>query len=450
MADYIGHQIGNYRLTKEIARGSFGSVYLAQHTVLTERKVAVKLLHAHLNSQQEREQFLQEARYLEQLSHPHILNLIDVGIHDGLPYLIMTYAANGSLRDKLRSYSSTIIPETQALVILSQVGQGLYYAHQKNIIHRDLKPENILFDAQGHALLADFGIATMLTNISMKQVTVISGTPSYMAPEQFRGNVSKESDQYALGCIAYELFTGRLPFSAPDFVSMGYKHTTERPIPPRHFNPYLSSSIEQAILKVLSKQRNERFLDVNAFTSVLFSPPQTQIQITLPRQEFIQTAYSPISQIAPPPPANVARTRQFEYLPSQQGVSLQVASHTSRNSSKKPKRFLLKPFSPTRSPAPKWQRLLSWGFAALEIILLIRFLFRILGADQDSGFITFLYSLTHIFLSPFFGAINDQSLGTRSVLEVTTLFVIVFYYVLYRIILYVSDLLALPPKLGKK
>src|SRR5947209_10525230 len=177
--------IGNYRVLSELARGSFGRVYLAQHSVLTNRTVAVKLmLNSPLNSQDEREEFLQEARFLEVLHHPSILPIFDVGIHEGLPYIVSEYATQGSLRHRLQQTSPQLAPMDAALTILSQIGQALHHAHKLNIVHRDLKPENILFNAKGDALLADFGLATSLSSVSMKSATT-AGTPRYMAPEQF-------------------------------------------------------------------------------------------------------------------------------------------------------------------------------------------------------------------------------------------------------------------------
>ncbi len=299
MADingFIGKQIGNYRVVSEISSGAFGSVYQAQHFILRERTVAIKILHAYLSSSKEREQFLQEAQFLEKLKHHHILSIIDVGFSEGFPYLMAEYASRGSLREHLKGQSPRLLSLDEAGTILSQIGQALHYAHQQNIIHRDLKPENILFNAQGDALLADFGIATMLSTASIKHVTVIGGTPPYMAPEQFQGMVSKESDQYALGCIAYELLTGRQPFSAPDFISMGFKHITEQPLAPTHLNPHVSLSLEQVILKAMAKQRADRYANVSSFISALQSaatfaghtspvyttPPPTGVQTIAP------------------------------------------------------------------------------------------------------------------------------------------------------------------------
>jgi tetratricopeptide (TPR) repeat protein/tRNA A-37 threonylcarbamoyl transferase component Bud32 len=261
----IGRNIGNYVIVAEIASGSFGQVYRAQHTYLTKRLVAIKFLHStYLDSLQERERFLQEAQFLEILKHPHILPIIDVGIDVGTPYIVSEYATNGSLRDLLMARAGQPLELEEGIKNLSQVGEALHYAHEQQVIHRDLKPENILFNAHGDALLADFGIATMAATASVK-LSGLSGTPSYMSPEQFRGTIGKRSDQYALACITYELFTGYKPFSAPDFFAIGMKHISEEPIKPSHLNSQISSRLEKVILKGMSKLRTDRYPDVKSF-----------------------------------------------------------------------------------------------------------------------------------------------------------------------------------------
>ena len=308
----IGKKIGNYRITVEINSGAFGSVYKAEHTYLKERVVAIKLLHTYMEALQERMQFAQEAQFLAMLEHPHVLSLLDFGFSEHRPYLITRYAAGGSLRDMLKQQTSISIEK--AISILTQIGQALHHAHQQNIIHRDLKPANVLFNAQGEALLADFGIATMLSTASIKQLATIGGTPQYMAPEQFRGLVSKEGDQYALGCIAYELMSGHLPFSAPDFLSMGFKHLSEKPIPPTRYNPHIPAETEAAILKAMAKQRHERHATLPIFLTALMAPftqtPARKAVPTMPpgtpvaqalniSHTFTQSSMHKISPLAP-------------------------------------------------------------------------------------------------------------------------------------------------------
>lgn len=278
--NYIGKKIQNYLVTEKLACGTSGCVYKAQHTIFTDRIVAIKFIHiAHWQSSEESSGFLKEAQLPEQLQHKHILHIIDVGVDDNVPYLITDYAPNGSLQDRIFSQASHPLPINEALTILSQIGDALQCAHDHNIIHRDLKPGNILFDVQRNALLSDFGAAIMLTTISIKNADGF-GTPAYMAPEQIDSQVSKESDQYALGCIAYELFTGRRPFHAETPLSFLYKHATEPPTPPRHWNPEIPPHIEYAILKALAKKPSDRHLSVAAFIRLLCMPPEEALDIT--------------------------------------------------------------------------------------------------------------------------------------------------------------------------
>ncbi len=316
----IGKQIGNYRVVAEINSGAFGRVYQAQHIILRERIVAIKLLHAYLGSPKEREQFLQEAQFLEKLKHPYCLPIIDAGIHNGLPYVVSEYAMNGSLRNRLRRQSPHAVPVKEALTILTQIGQALQHAHQQGIIHRDLKPENILFNAKGDALLADFGIAIVLATSSVRQVDA-TGTPAYMAPEQFRGMISKESDQYALGCIAYELFTGHQPFTAPDFVAIGFLHAAEPPLAPTHYNSHLPAHTEQAILKALAKQRADRYPTIADFITALRAPTMEQAQVLRAPEEEIPTVLSTqVPTLAQTYPLGVSQRSKGQWM--QEGNTL--------------------------------------------------------------------------------------------------------------------------------
>ncbi|HEY6286743.1 MAG TPA: serine/threonine-protein kinase [Ktedonobacteraceae bacterium] len=304
---YIDRCIGNYRIVALLGSGGFGSVYRGVHTILTDRTVAIKILHTYLASMEECSRFLQEARLLEYMHHPHILHIFDVGIDNRVPYLVAEFASNGSLRDRIKRYAPNLFPLETSLSILSQIGQALEYAHQQNVIHRDLKPENILFDAKGAALLADFGIATQLTTNSVKHVTV-TGTPSYMAPEHFQGSASKESDQYALACIAYELFTGQVPFTSSDFFALGFKHLTENAIAPTQLNPALPVTIEVAILKAMSKQRGDRYVDIRSFVTAMqdydVSYDSTVISASQTQLSSMQSTYIPTPSLSRMPEAH--------------------------------------------------------------------------------------------------------------------------------------------------
>ncbi len=286
MQSMLEKHIGNYRITAEIASGTFGSVYLAKHLVFDdEPPVAIKLLHTHLGSEKERERFFQEARFLRKLKHPYILPLLDAGLSEGFLYLVVEYASNGTLRDRLCLHPSLPLPLEDALCVLSQIAQALQYAHSQNVVHRDLKPANILFNIKGEAILADFGIAVVLEQT--KRVGE-AGTPLYMAPEQFQGEVSKKSDQYALGCIAYELLTGQRPFDAPDFIALWYKHAHEQPLPPTQLNPNLPEYMEQALLKAMAKQREDRYSDISAFIAALQQAPEPTVILGKTREDWLK------------------------------------------------------------------------------------------------------------------------------------------------------------------
>lgn len=284
---YVGKQIGNYRITNLFDSGSFGRIYRATHIYLPNRIVAIKVMHlTYLGSQKERENFLQEARLLEISKHPNILSIYDLGIDEGYPYFIAEFAPNGSLRSRIQRYLPHPLPRQEALTILTQVGQALHYVHEQLIVHRDLKPENILFNAKNEALIADFGIAVFLETQKTKYVNVI-GSPLYMPPEQFEGFASRRSDQYALACIAYELFTGQPPFTAAHPVALWSKHQNEQPRPLTEINPAVPAHIERAILTALAKKREDRYHDVASFVSDLLTPRTSALKSSKTKQEWV-------------------------------------------------------------------------------------------------------------------------------------------------------------------
>src|SRR5215469_274289 len=266
---FIGRLIGSYRIDAIISSGPFNHVYRGEQHFHTGHFVAIKLWHTIHLSPQKQLHFLQEARLLKMLKHPHLLPILDMGIHEDMPYLITAYAAKGSLRDRIeRQSSSHPVPFQEIVTLLSQVGQVLHYVHQYEITHGNLKPANILLTARGEALLTDFTFSTLL------EATRGASTPGinsayYMAPEQFQGVTSKASDQYALGCIAYELLTGRVPFTAVDCSGLGRKHATESPLAPTQLNMLLPIPIEEAILQALAKQQSARHASMKDFITAL-------------------------------------------------------------------------------------------------------------------------------------------------------------------------------------
>ncbi|WP_162005750.1 protein kinase domain-containing protein [Dictyobacter vulcani] len=283
--ELLGKQLASYILAESLGHGAFGSVYLGKHFLLTQKPpVAIKVLNTVLNSQEEFDRFFQEAVILDNLAHPNILPVIDANLYEGYPFFVAEYAPGGSLRDRLDQLDGAPMQVEEAVTILTQVGAGLQHAHDMDVVHRDLKPANILFNAKDDAVLADFGIALEIQKT--RRVDEI-GTPAYMSPEQFKGKLSKKSDQYALGCIAYEILTGQQLFISDDPYIIGYKHIFEAPIDPRDLNADLSPAMAAALLKALSKERDDRFESVAEFIQVLqsaLSSPRTGQKRTATRQ----------------------------------------------------------------------------------------------------------------------------------------------------------------------
>ncbi|HTK09000.1 MAG TPA: protein kinase [Ktedonobacteraceae bacterium] len=268
-----GQLIGSYRIVQEIARGQYALIYKATHIVLKNRIVALKLLYTmSVSSEQELEEVFQEARILEQLQHPHILPVIDTNVYERHPYTVTEFAVHGSLRDRLRKQKKQPLSLTEALAILGQIGEGLQFAHDHKIVHSDIKPENILFDASNSVRISDFDNARILRRAN-EQASNGGGTPSYMAPEQFQGKVRKESDQYALGCIAYELLTGERPFKGDDLPTLTQAHLHSEPQSPSQLNAEVSPGLEQAILRAMAKRYTERYESVAAFMQALTTAP---------------------------------------------------------------------------------------------------------------------------------------------------------------------------------
>ena len=263
--------VGNYEVIQHIADGAFGCVYLVRHHYLSRRRFALKVLNSDRQySVFEQNRFMQEALFLDVLHHPAIPRLFESGIEsNGTPYIVLEYAPNGTLRSLLKRYPSHLMPFTRAMAILDDVAGALTYMHDLGILHHDIKPENILFKENGASMLADFGIALVQENIAVCRAAAMVGTPAYMAPEQYRGYTSRRTDQYSLAVLAYELFTGRLPFEVQTRNEMREMHLYSRPLPPSCFNRSLPPHIDAALLKALEKKRAHRFDDVASFMKAL-------------------------------------------------------------------------------------------------------------------------------------------------------------------------------------
>src|SRR5258708_24057177 len=285
---YIGKRVNHYRIVAEISSSSpISRTYQAEHTERKKAFVALKIFHTIHLLHQRRDLFLQEVQRYKRLKHAHLLPLLDAGIDDDVPYLVTEFVASNSLRDRLLFQPGHILPVQEAVSILTQVGQALYYMHQRNIVHGHLKPENILLREGREVLLTDFSIAVLTGTLNSKDIYAANVYP-YMAPEQFAGWINKSSDQYALGCIAYELLTGHAPFTVTSFAAMQGKHANEKPVAPTQHNLLLPITLEQVILKAMEKNSAYRYPTVQDFGIALqpstsgYAPQSRPIEITTP------------------------------------------------------------------------------------------------------------------------------------------------------------------------
>jgi eukaryotic-like serine/threonine-protein kinase len=265
MRDHTGQQLGNYRLLHLLGQGGFANVYLGEHTHLNIR-AAVKVLHEQLEAQA-RENFLQEAKTIATLKHPQILRVLDYGMDDSTPFLIMEYAPGGTLRKK--HPHGSIVPLSMIVSYVKQVTAALQYAHDQQLVHRDVKPENMLVEVQGTIVLGDFGIAIPAYTTQKFSTQDVGGTPYYMAPEQCRGKARAASDQYALGVVVYEWLCGMLPFYGTSAIEIAMHHLMDTPTPLQQRISSVPLEVEQVILRALAKDPQQRFPSVQAFAQAL-------------------------------------------------------------------------------------------------------------------------------------------------------------------------------------
>jgi serine/threonine protein kinase len=262
MSDRTG-LLSRYHLIRKLGSGTFGRVYLARDRY-RHNDVAIKILHSLADD--ELPKFLIEARMMR-LKHPNIIQILDFGIEEQTPFLVMEYAPCGDLRERHPKGSHVPLPTIVSYV--TQLASALQAAHDDQIIHRDVKPENMLLNQQGQVLLSDFGIATMVPDSTLESAqSFFVGTIPYMAPEQAEGHACLASDQYALAVVVYEWLCGQRPFQGSP-IEIAIQHRVAPPPSLCEQNPMISPEVERVILTALAKKPDERFSSVEAFAQAL-------------------------------------------------------------------------------------------------------------------------------------------------------------------------------------
>jgi tetratricopeptide (TPR) repeat protein len=263
-------RIPGYEIEALLGRGGMGVVYKARHLRLN-RFVGLKMLiTGAFAGPQERLRFQREAEAVASLHHVNIVQVYDVGDHDGWPYFTMELVAGGSLAQSL---AGTPKPALEAAALLATLAEAMRVAHQGGIVHRDLKPANILLTADGTPKIADFGLARHFNGMSALTLSgARMGTPSYMAPEMVTGKpgtIGPGADIYSLGAVLYEVLTGRPPFRGETASETERQVIDEDPVPPARLNPNVPRDLETICLKCLHKDPLRRYADAQAFADDL-------------------------------------------------------------------------------------------------------------------------------------------------------------------------------------
>jgi len=258
-----GQKVGKYEIIRSLGSGGFGSVYLAKDTWL-DIKVAIKVPH---KQSAELYKLLKEPRLQAALNHPNIVRMIAAEKENKIFFMVMEYVKGKTLEKILEK--EKVLDCERAVDYIKQIAQGIDHAHKNKIIHRDLRPSNIMISEEGTAKITDFGTSAWLNNIPYASTRI--GSPPYMAPEQFLGKASYQSDVYSLGCIFYELIVGRPPIFDPDPFKILEKAQQGRITPPRLRNSKIPREIDEIIMKSLASKVEDRYQRASEVIRALFS-----------------------------------------------------------------------------------------------------------------------------------------------------------------------------------
>jgi beta-lactam-binding protein with PASTA domain/predicted Ser/Thr protein kinase len=249
---------GRYEIDTVLGQGGMAKVFKGTDRVLG-RTVAVKVLSPQFSGDDNFvSRFRREAQSAAGLNHPNIVSVYDTGNQNDVHYIVMEYIEGRTLRDVIRQ-EGPIHPH-RAIEVGEALARALAAAHQAGLVHRDVKPGNIMFTRDGEVKVTDFGIARTSSGDTLTQTAAVLGTASYLSPEQAQGtSVDARSDIYSVGCVLYEMLTGRPPFTGDSPVSIAYKHVKEDPVPPARMNPDIPASLEAVVMKCMAKNPDNRY-----------------------------------------------------------------------------------------------------------------------------------------------------------------------------------------------
>jgi serine/threonine protein kinase len=351
-----------YRIEGRIGSGGMADVYRA-HDLTLERTVAIKLLRDDFSQDPTfRERFRQEAKAAANLSHPNIVTIHDFGFDEKQIFIVMEYVPGTDLKTILESRGSLSVDETLPLIIQACAGVG--YAHRAGLIHCDVKPHNMIVTPDQRLKVTDFGIARALASISSQEVNnVVWGSPQYFSPEQAAGHPpSPASDVYSLGVVLYEMLTGRLPFIANTAAELSYMHRSVAPTPPSSINPLIPPILDQADLKVLSKEPSARYRTADQFGRVLISISRSINVSPGPVPSAIKPASVESTQTPNPIPA----------APSQTQPGPALHTHPAGNPVLTSNAYAKPPSIPSHGVSSSKNALdIDWGTWALVLLMVI-------------------------------------------------------------------------------
>ncbi len=408
--------LGKYRVIDQIGLGRFSAVYSAEHPLL-KKTVAIKLMDpAIFNNPESTQQFFQESGRLAAVHQENLIQMMDLSQENGQLFLVMEFLPGGDLHQWAQKQGR--LNFHQITNIISAIATALDYAHNLGFVHGDVKPGNILITEDGSAKLADLGILRAVEATATVSPDLTRATPAYISPEQAEGSrPTRQSDQYALGVIAYELFTGRLPFDGETALAINLKHVRQLPPPASQFNPLITARLEAVIHQALEKDPSKRYPDclslARALNEAISATESRQFQDLSSRATTALDAYDPkfarplieaAIQIAPDAALARALLENLEKSERIQASYQKAAKtlQTARAMAAKLRKSKKPPFDPlgvmnrlAPQPPPRWKTALRRFSPALLLTLtlgVLGLLFGFAGITYSNIVINGLYS----------------------------------------------------------